>query len=158
MDCYLVNIINRYFQDNKEDIRLNVENIINETMRRIKEDIDITIDEIIKKNSVRSVNGKTGIVTLTYSDVDAEKAFKKNTAFNKNFGNASGTVSEGDDARLSDARMPLSHSHSNYVDEMNVESRVLSVLSKYGLSITGPNIIISNKNLEVVNGELEEKI
>lgn len=35
-----------------------------------------------------------------------EPAFTKNTAFNKNFGTAAGTVTEGNDARLSDARIP----------------------------------------------------
>ena len=34
---------------------------------------------------VGSVNGKTGAVTLTASDVGAEPSFSKNTAFNKNF-------------------------------------------------------------------------
>jgi len=40
-----------------------------------------------------------------------EPTFNKNTAFNKDFGNTAGTVAEGDDARLSDARTPLSHTH-----------------------------------------------
>ncbi len=63
--------------------------------------------------SVISVNGYDGIVVLSYSDVGAEQAFTKNTAFNKNFGNTSGTVCEGSDSRLSDARIPLSHIHGN---------------------------------------------
>ena len=42
-----------------------------------------------------------------------EPAFSKNTAFNKNFGTTSGTVTEGNDARLSDARTPVSHIHGN---------------------------------------------
>ena len=40
-----------------------------------------------------------------------EPAFTKNTAFNKNFGSATGTVCEGNDARLSDARTPKAHTH-----------------------------------------------
>lgn len=36
--------------------------------------------------------------------VAQEPAFAKNTAFNKNFGSAEGTVCAGDDPRLSDAR------------------------------------------------------
>lgn len=40
----------------------------------------------------------------TAADIGAEPAFTKNTAFNKNFGTASGTVCEGDDERLSNAR------------------------------------------------------
>ena len=40
-----------------------------------------------------------------------EPAFTKNTAFNKNFGSAVGTVCEGSDARLSDTRTPKAHTH-----------------------------------------------
>lgn len=53
---------------------------------------------------VKKVNGKTGEVTLSYSDVGAEKAFTKNTAFNKNFGTVADTVCQGNDSRLSNAR------------------------------------------------------
>lgn len=42
-----------------------------------------------------------------------EPAFTKNTGFNKNFGTAAGTVTQGNDSRLSDARTPLSHVHGN---------------------------------------------
>jgi hypothetical protein len=45
----------------------------------------------------------------TYSEVGAEQAFSKNTAFNKNFGTAAGTVCQGNDSRLSNAREPTSH-------------------------------------------------
>lgn len=157
IDSYLINIINRYFQDDANDIRLNVENIINETIRRIKEDIDVIIGDIILKNSVTSVNGKNGDVILKYTDLEAEKAFTKNTAFNKNFGNQVGTVCEGNDARLSNARTPLPHEHDNYITSLDLETIVLSTLLKNGLSISGPKIILSNKNLEIINGELEEK-
>ena len=44
-------------------------------------------------------------------DAVYEKIITKLTAFNKNFGTAAGTVCEGNDARLSNARTPLAHSH-----------------------------------------------
>ena len=47
------------------------------------------------------------------SDIGAEPAFTKNTAHNKNFGSTAGTVCEGDDSRLSDARTPVSHNHDD---------------------------------------------
>jgi len=47
--------------------------------------------------------------TYAASEVGAEPAFSKNTAFNQNFGSAAGTVCEGNDNRLSNARMPTSH-------------------------------------------------
>lgn len=40
-----------------------------------------------------------------------EPIFSKNTAFNKNFGTAAGTVCEGNDLRLSDSRTPKAHTH-----------------------------------------------
>lgn len=40
----------------------------------------------------------------TAADIGAEPAFAKNTAFNKNFGSAAGTVCQGNDSRLSNAR------------------------------------------------------
>lgn len=46
----------------------------------------------------------TANMTLSPSNVGAEPAFTKNTAFNKNFGSSAGTVCQGNDGRLSDAR------------------------------------------------------
>lgn len=46
----------------------------------------------------------TANMTLSPSNVGAEPAFTKNTAFNKNFGSSAGTVCQGDDGRLSNAR------------------------------------------------------
>ena len=45
-----------------------------------------------------------GSKDVSLSDVGAEPAFQKNSAFNKNFGSGAGTVCQGNDARLSDAR------------------------------------------------------
>lgn len=43
-------------------------------------------------------------VKLTPAQVGAEPTFTKNSAFNKNFGTTAGTVCQGNDSRLSDAR------------------------------------------------------
>lgn len=52
-------------------------------------------------------------VTSLQSALDGkEPVFSKNTGFNKNFGSTSGTVCQGNDSRLSDARMPLTHTHA----------------------------------------------
>ena len=40
-----------------------------------------------------------------------EPAFSKNTGFNTNFGSTAGTVCQGNDSRLSDARTPTAHGH-----------------------------------------------
>ena len=46
------------------------------------------------------------------ADTLYEPVFSKETGFNKAFGSGSGTVCEGDDSRLSDARTPTSHTHT----------------------------------------------
>ena len=46
-----------------------------------------------------------------------EPAFSKNSAFNKNFGTAAGTVAQGNDSRLSDARTPTSHTHGYVLND-----------------------------------------
>lgn len=48
----------------------------------------------------------------TPADIGAEPAFTKNSAFNKSFGTTAGTVCQGDDSRLSDARTPKAHTHT----------------------------------------------
>lgn len=47
-----------------------------------------------------------GYITSSTAAAAYEPKFTKNTAFNKNFGTAAGTVTEGNDSRLSDARIP----------------------------------------------------
>jgi len=60
-----------------------------------------------------SISGTISSQTDLQSALNAkENSFSKNTAFNKNFGSTSGTVTEGNDSRLSNARTPLSHTHT----------------------------------------------
>ena len=68
-----------------------------------------------------------------------EPAFSKNTAFNKNFGTAAGTVTEGNDSRLSDARTPLSHTHGNLTNDgkIGVVSGKPIITSAAGVLTTG---------------------
>ncbi len=61
----------------------------------------------------KSTHATGGSDALSPADIGAEPAFNKNTAFNKNFGNSAGTVTEGNDARLSDARTPTAHAASH---------------------------------------------
>lgn len=156
VDSYLVNIINRYFNNDGNDIKINAEGIIDETIRRVKEDLYDLIKESGIESSVTSVNKMNGDVVLDYSSVGAEKAFTKNTAFNKNFGTTIGTVCKGDDIRLSDSRPPLKHYHDEYLIPSELDLTILSLLSKNGITINGTDVVISNKNLKIVNGELVE--
>ena len=47
-----------------------------------------------------------GFLTTSKASETYEPKFTKNSAFNKNFGTTAGTVTQGNDARLSDARTP----------------------------------------------------
>jgi len=51
-------------------------------------------------------------IPTTPAGIGAEPAFNKNTAFNKNFGTAAGTVCDGNDSRLSNSRPPTAHTHN----------------------------------------------
>ena len=72
------------------------------------------------KSHVNHTHIETDITDLdkdTTAEVDAkvatkEDAFSKNSGFNLNIGNASNTVTEGNDPRLSDSRVPTSHPHN----------------------------------------------
>ena len=55
-----------------------------------------------------------------------EPVFSKNNAFNKAFGTTAGTVCQGNDARLSDARTPKSHTHD---DRYYTEAEISSLLT-----------------------------
>ena len=58
-----------------------------------------------------NAHGISNIAGLSTSLNGKEPAFSKNTGFNKNFGSTAGTVCQGNDSRLSDARVPLGHAH-----------------------------------------------
>lgn len=57
-------------------------------------------------------HAQSDVTSLEASLSGKEPAFTKNTAFNKNFGTAAGTVCQGNDSRLSDARTPVAHTHT----------------------------------------------
>jgi len=88
-------------------------------------DVEITTPtqyDLLSHNGTNFINTKEiQANNLTLSGLTASKIVEtniskklisadKNTAYNKNFGIISGTICEGNDARLSDARTPLVHS------------------------------------------------
>ena len=62
-----------------------------------------------KNTSAHEVSNISGLQAALN---EKEYMFSKNTAFNKNFGTTSGTVCQGNDSRLSDARTPTAHTHT----------------------------------------------
>ncbi len=65
----------------------------------------------LAEKSYNSLTDKPAIPSNP-EDIGAEPTFEKKTAFNKDFGATEGTVTEGNDPRLSDAREPLPHEHT----------------------------------------------
>lgn len=72
-----------------------------------------TADKVKNKLSLLSGGGQDTIIydgstaiaaAMNPSFIGAEPAFTKNSAFNRNFGSSAGTVCQGNDGRLSDAR------------------------------------------------------
>lgn len=74
-----------------------------------------------------------------------EPAFSKNSAFNKNFGTTAGTVAEGNDSRLSNARTPLAH---------NQGASTINAMDSYAIGTTDVAIAASD-SLNVAMGKLE---
>lgn len=80
--------------------------------------VNNTTDEVVeglaghqseKNTSAHEVSNISGLQAALN---EKEYVFSKNTAFNKNFGTTSGTVCQGNDSRLSDARTPTAHAHT----------------------------------------------
>ena len=80
--------------------------------------INNTTDEIVeglaghqseKNTSAHEVSNISGLQAALN---EKEYVFSKNTAFNKDFGTTLGTVCQGNDNRLSDARTPIAHTHA----------------------------------------------
>lgn len=108
VERHLLELVRNYFEANESatDQRTQ-EYIIEKAVQRMKEELDIDNAGVV------SVNGEKGDIVINADTLGAEPEIPdKKTAFNKDFGNTAGTVCEGNDPRLSDARTPLPHTHS----------------------------------------------
>lgn len=104
---------------------------------------------------VTSVAGKTGTVILSAEDVGAEPAFHKNTAFNKNFGNISGTVAQGNDSRIVNA-VQTSGDQAIWGKKTFMTSSPV-VPSKTGKATNSDTSIATEAQVYKVEQELSEK-
>lgn len=80
------------------------------------------LKESVLNRPITQIALNTGWLKSKLEEVEAEKEpkFAKNSAFNKNFGITGGTVVEGNDPRLSDARTPKRHDHN--INELRIDS------------------------------------
>lgn len=94
-----------------------------------------------------------------------EPVFTKNTAFNKDFGSAVGTVCEGNDSRLSNDRNPLAHTHE-LADIANLDVQLANKADKSTVTqdiiiVTGVDFVaqtITTATVKVVDGIITEII
>lgn len=77
-------------------------------------DSDKSVASAAKLTTAKTINGVLfdGTKNITVADATKEPTFTKNTGFNKDYGTTAGTVCQGNDTRLSDARTPKTHSHT----------------------------------------------
>jgi len=107
-----------------------------------------------------NAHGISNIAGLQTAINGKEPVFSKNTAFNKNFGTTAGTVTQGNDSRLSDARTPTAHSHAigdiaGLADALDAKqdaivgyNGVLSVVT----SVNFGSSTVTNKSITIENG------
>ena len=112
MTLYLKRILQRYFEVEENYSRETREAIIIQAFTRLKEALNA---ESNSKIQIININEKTGAIGLDITDLNGEWAFKKNTAFNKDFCDngeeIENTIVMGNDYRLADERIPLGHIH-----------------------------------------------
>ena len=139
-----------------------------ETANRVV--INNSIDEVVeglaghqseKNTSAHEVSNISGLQAALN---EKEYMFSKNTAFNKDFGTTLGTVCQGNDNRLSDARTPIAHTHaisdvSGLETALNGKQDVISgytgnVSVVVGVDFTAKTV--TTVEIKIVNGIITE--
>lgn len=110
-----------------------------------------TVDSALSATSTNPVQNKAMKAALD----GKEEIFTKNTAFNKNFGAAAGTVCQGNDARLSDAR-PANGGNSSTVNGHSVLSDVpanaVFTDTKYSVATASNDGLMSKADFAKLSG------
>lgn len=111
-------------------------------------DINKNVLSATKLTTPRNINGVAfdGTQNITIQDDTKEPIFTKNTAFNKNFGNAIDTVTQGNDARLG----------TKDIDETNIANNRIQVyntttgkLEYQDLPIGSTNQLLAGNNITI---------
>lgn len=111
VERYLLDIIRQFFVDHVTVPETSRESFIIDALEMMKSEFDF---EGLGVLSITLPSGETrvGNVTITLDDLNGEPQIPvKYSAFNVNFGDKANTACEGNDPRLSDARVPIAHTH-----------------------------------------------
>lgn len=93
-------VTNGSFISDSKTLRLTLKN-----NRQIDINLEDLVTDLANQSSLDShIQNTSNPHNVTAAQINAEPAFTKNTAFNKNFGTEAETVCEGNDIRLSNAR------------------------------------------------------
>lgn len=107
-------------------------------------DINKNVLSATKLITARNINNVAfdGTQNITIQDDTKEPIFTKNTAFNKNFGNAIDTVTQGNDARLGTKDIDETNIANNRIQVYNITT---GKLEYQDLPIGSTNLAIANK-------------
>lgn len=106
-----------------DDITINIQ--INGSVYALQRDLvqhcndhnnphNVTVEQLGLDKVNNTADKDKPISDATKKALDGkEPVFSKNSAFNKAFGNSAGTVCQGNDSRLNDARTPKAHNHND---------------------------------------------
>lgn len=127
VERYLLNLVQEYFKNANVAASTSKEYIIQRALQRMKEEISYDTIGVL---SITLPDGKvrTGAVSISLDELGGEPKIKtKLSAFNVPFGNVQNTACEGNDPRLSDARIPVKHEHT--ISDINGLEGMLSSIS-----------------------------
>lgn len=126
-----------------DDITINIQ--INGSVYALQRDLvqhvndkanphNVTVEQLGLDKVDNTADKDKPISDATKKALDGkEPVFSKNSAFNKNFGNAAGTVCQGNDSRLNDARTPKAHNHN---DLYHTKAETDQAMSEVGNRVT----------------------
>lgn len=95
--------------------------------------------------NARTINGVSfnGSANITIADTTKEPAFTKNTAFNKNYGNAVGTTAEGNDSRIVNGQ--TAYAWGNHASKYPLFDGT-GAYGNWGINISGNASTATNSN------------
>ena len=129
VERYLLNLVEQYFSTHSIASTTSREYIIKKAIERMKE--ELSYDDIgVLSITLPSGEKRTGAISITLADLHGEPLIApKLSAFNVAFGDEQNTACEGNDPRLSDARVPIDHNHA-IENIIGLEGQLSTILGK----------------------------